>query len=113
MPAVKNSNDTNYVIEADAKVHTVTLDLNKLLSFGNANLIKYESDILTAVQSAEFIFTDIGEGSADICIDNILFTADNTANNNDDENKLSFFEKIKAFFVSLFEKIASFFEKIF
>ena len=113
MPAVKNSNNTNYVIEADAKVHTVTLDLNKLLSFGNANLIKYESDILTAVQSADFIFTDIGEGSADICIDNILFTADNTANNNDDENKLSFFEKIKAFFVSLFEKIASFFEKIF
>ncbi len=109
MPAVKDTKNASCIIEADSNIHTVTLDLNKLLSYGNANLLKYKTDTLTEIQCAEFIFTDTGDGSADICIDNITFTANETNN----ENELSFFEKIKAFFVSLFEKIASFFENLF
>ena len=107
MPAISTTNKADCIIEADGNVHTVTLDLNKLLSYGNANLIKYKSDKLTDIQGVEFMFTDTGEGNADITIDNISFAADNSSNENN--NKLSFFEKIKAFFVSILEKIAEFF----
>lgn len=107
MPAVSATNKADCTIEADGKMHTVTLDLNKLLSYGNANLIKYKADKLTDIRSVEFIFTDTGDGNADISIDNISFTADNTDNENN--NKMSFFDKIKAFFASLLEKLADFF----
>ena len=107
MPAVSATNKADCTIEADGKMHTVTLDLNKLLSYGNANLIKYKADKLTDIRNVEFIFTDTGDGNADISIDNISFTADNTDNENN--NKMSFFDKIKAFFASLLEKLADFF----
>ena len=107
MPAVSTTTKADCTIEADGNVHTITLDLNKLLSYGNANLIKYKADKLSDIQGAEFIFTDSGEGNADITIDNISFASDNESNANN--NKMSFFEKIKAFFVSIFEKIASLF----
>lgn len=115
MPAVSGTNETGFTVEGNGKVHTVTLDLNRLYPYGDINASAYTSDILSLIWGAEFIFTDINSNGAEVCFDDVCFgtTPVEGSTPTEPEVKLSFFEKIKAFFASLFAKISLFFENMF
>ena len=116
MPEVLGTNGTEFTVEADGNVHTVTLNLNKLYPYGDTNSDAYSADILSVIRGAEFTFTDTYGTGNEICLDSISFqtgTSSPEVNPSEPDEELSFFEKIKAFFVSLFAKIALFFENLF
>lgn len=115
MPAVKDTNSTGAVIEADGNVYTITLDMNRLYPFGNVYSNTLTSDSLTGVMSAEFRFTDTNNGGAEISIDDINFGSDLPADSgvSAPEVKPNLLERIKAFFISIYMKVVMFFQRIF
>lgn len=116
MPAVLGTNETGFTVEADGNIHTVTLDLNRLYPYGDVNATAYGADILSLVRGAEFTFTDTYELGTELCFDEIGFQTGTTfpgVTPPEPDKKPSFFERIKAFFISLFAKITLFFENLF
>ncbi|MBQ7005189.1 MAG: hypothetical protein IJN68_02010 [Clostridia bacterium] len=115
MPAVIGTNETGLTVDSDSETHTVTLDLNRLYPYGDVNATAYTAEILGVIWGAEFTFIDIYKIGAEICFDDVTFKSGITPDNNvpEPEKKPSFFDKVKAFFVSFFAKIALFFENLF
>lgn len=113
MPAVADTASTSVVIPADGNVHTITLDLNRLYPYGNAANATYDSSLLSVVFAAEFMFNSQGTGTAELCFDDVDFTSTKLSYDNQDGSAFSFFEKIKAFFVSIYVKLVLFFENLF
>ena len=115
-PAVKDSNLVGTMIPADGNVHTITLDLDRLYPLANTTADALKSKELGLVYRAEFVFTDSAGGSAEICFDDVTFGTDALNYNSGSSEpapKPSFFERIKAFFLSIYTKIVLFFDKLF
>lgn len=115
-PAIKDTNLVGCVIEGDGNVHSVTLDMNRLYVYANTATDPYDSSLLTVVPSAEFVFTGISGNNVSFCVDDFAFSSADLVYENPDNSQsgeLSFFEKIKAFFLNIYTKIVLFFEKLF
>lgn len=115
-PAIKDTNLVGCVIDGDGKVHSVTLDMNRLYVYANTATNPYDSGILTAVTSADFVFTGISSSNVSFCVDDFAFSSVDLVYEKPDNNQLyspSFLEKIKAFFLNIYTKIVLFFERLF
>ena len=116
-PAIKDSSLVGTLIPADGKVHTITLDLDRLYPLANISAETLKSRDLGVVYRAEFVFTDSAGGSAELCFDDITFGTEplnfNISDSTEPTPKPSFFERIKAFFLSIYTKIVLFFENLF
>ncbi len=71
-PALDGTNDTNAVIPADGKWHTLSFDLNKLYLHSNECGISSPNERLENVQNIEFSFES--DGNSDLSIDAINYT---------------------------------------
>lgn len=109
MPAIKDNDSTSLILAGNGETYTVTLNLECLYAYGDMNGAVYNSSVLDSLSSAEFMFTDISGNGAELCFDSVGFTATERP----EEEELSFFEKIKEFFISLYEKIFGFFAGLF
>ena len=116
-PAIKDSSLVGTLIPADGKVHTITLDLDRLYPLANISAEALKSRDLGVVYRAEFVFTDSAGGSAELCFDDVTFGTEplnfNISDSTEPAPKPSFFERIKAFFLSIYTKIVLFFENLF
>ena len=115
-PAIKDTDLVGCVIEGDGKVHSVTLDMNRLYAYANTTTTPYDSGILTVVPSADFVFTGISSGNVSFCVDDFAFSSTDLVYEKPDNNQsdsLSFFERIKIFFLNLYTKFVLFFENLF
>lgn len=115
MPVIKNTNSIGLTMEGSSQKYTITLDLNRLYPYGNVNVASYSSDILSYVYSAEFVFSNSSNNSSVICFDNVDFSSVkiDSSDISNDETKATFFDKIKAFFVTVYVKIILFFQNLF
>lgn len=113
MPAVIGTNSTGLTIEANGDICTVSLDLNRLYPYGDVNSSPYTADVLTTIWGAEFMFTNPYDIETVISFDEVSFQTGTTASQPAPEKEPTFFEKIKAFFVSIFAKISLFFNNLF
>ena len=111
-PALDGTNDTNAVIPADGKWHTLAFDLNKLYLYSNECGISSPNERIENVRNIEFGFES--DGSSDLSIDAIRFTP------SDENTGLGFGSEIKnadnpleflsALFVGFIGMIVSVFE---
>ncbi len=113
-PGIKDAQLVGCTIPADGNAHTIMLDLNRLYPFANAAATPYKSDILGCVFKAEFNFTGTGISGTELCFDEVSFgTEALNFSASDSLEEPNFFEKIKAFFISLYTKIMLFFQNLF
>lgn len=110
MPAILGSDATGCELRPEDNAVQVTLDLNRLYPYGNIAMTAYSANLLNSVQYAEFLFTDLFERGADLCIDDLQFVSDATERENISEKQdlskaENFFEKIRAFFLAFFVKL--------
>ena len=116
-PAIKDSNLVGTMIPADGNTHTITLDLDRLYPLANIAAESHKSNVLGVVFRAEFVFRDSADGAAEICIDDVTFGTEplnfSSSDSTEPAPKLSFFERIKAFFLSIYTKIVLFFDRLF
>ena len=115
--AIKDSNLVGTMIPADGNTHTITLDLDRLYPLANIAAESHKSNVLGVVFRAEFVFRDSANGAAEICIDDVTFGTEplnfSSSDSTEPAPKLSFFERIKAFFLSIYTKIVLFFDRLF
>lgn len=84
-PAIKDTDDFGCIIEGDGTVKTITLDMNRLYVNADITAEAYNSDILKAVTSAKFVFTDVMGGGVEFSVDDFAFISNSAVQDIPDE----------------------------
>ena len=72
-PAIKGTDNFSCVIEGDGTVKSITLDMNRLYVNADITTDAYSSDILTAITSAEFVFSNVAGNGVELSVDDFAF----------------------------------------
>lgn len=84
-PAIKDTDDFGCIIEGDGTVKTITLDMNRLYVNADITAEAYNSDILKAVTSAKFVFTDVMGSGVEFSVDDFAFISNSAVQDIPDE----------------------------
>ena len=110
-PVIKGTDYFGSIIEGDGTVKTITLDMNRLYVNADVSTNAYNSNLLTVVPSARFVFTDFIGNGVELSVDDFSF-ATNSAAHNPITNTCDHICH-KSGFIGFIWRIINFFNKLF